>query len=578
MIYCADFETTSLTNYERDGYVRVWLWSLVSANYIGEQTEYYGFTLESFLDKIVEINPDVVYFHNLRFDGQFIMAYLVENNYVFGEDYKVLLDDMGNWYQIELINGDDKIKIWDSLKKYPNQTVNDIAHLYGIEGKKEKPYFDLYRPEGYIPTPEEIEYCLQDSRIVAHAIYSDIKRGHTKMTLASDAFEEVRKAVGGYGAFKRMFPVLSEYEYEMCSASYKGGYVYVNPKFQEKQIDGCIVLDINSMFPDKMRNYPLPFGNPVNRKPRGDELYICRFEAEFDLKDGYLPTVQVKNMPGIYSPTQYITHTTEIPTLVMTSIDFKLFQEHYDINYMSEPEYLCFRSKVGVLKDYIDKYMTMKEEATHTGDKAERFIAKRYMNSPYGKFGTRRDRINKIPIGLNPYGTVMYEREKVTANTVYVPYASFVTAWARDNIIRDAQKMYDRFIYADTDSLHLEGYDIPEGLWIDDAKLGAWKIEGKFELGKYLRPKTYIHGHYRQTVRGENDRTGMGIESAENSIVVDEIKCAGMPDAVKDCCGWENFRIGATFDTGKLTQVRVKGGVMLEDIPFTIKENVLRYG
>ena len=111
---------------------------------------------------------------------------------------------------------------------------------------------------------------------------------------------------------------------------------------------------------------------------------------------------------------------------------------------MSEPEYLCFRSKTGVLKDYIDKYMTMKEEATHTGDKAERFIAKRYMNSPYGKFGTRRDRINKIPIGLNQFGTVMYEREQVTANTVYVPYASFVTAWARDNIIRDAQKVYDR--------------------------------------------------------------------------------------------------------------------------------------
>lgn len=570
MIYCADFETTSVTNYNKDGYVRVWLWSLVSANYIGKQEEYYGFTLQSFLEKLAELTPDVVYFHNLRFDGQFIMSYLVENNFVFGEDYKVLLDDMGNWYQIELIDGDTKIKIWDSLKKYPNQTVNDIAHLYGIEGKKEKPYFDLYRPEGYIPTPEEIEYCLQDSRIVAHAIYSDILRGHTKMTLASDAFEEVRKAVGGYGQFKRTFPQLNDYEYEICSASYKGGYVYVNPKFQEKEIHECIVLDENSMFPDKMRNKPLPFGNPVNRKPRGEELYICRFQAEFDLKEGYLPTVQVKNMPGIYSPTQYLTHSTEIPTLVMTSIDYKLFKEHYDINYMSEPEYLCFRSKVGILADYIDKYMAIKEEATHTGDKAERYIAKRYMNSPYGKFGTRKDRINKIPVGLNQFGTVMYEREKVEANTVYVPYATFVTAWARDNIIRDAQKVYDRFIYADTDSLHLEGYDIPDGLWIDDAKLGAWKIEGKFELGKYLRPKTYIHGHF-----GKDESKQLG--SGSRTVVVDEIKCAGMPDAVKSACNWEKFRIGATFDTGKLTQVRIKGGVMLENIPFTIKENVLRY-
>ena len=571
MIYCADFETTSKTNYEKDGCVRVWLWSLVSANPIGQQEEYYGYTIESFISKIKEIMPNVIYFHNLRFDGSFILAYVVENNWLYGEDYSMLVDGMGNWYQISINLGEEKIKIWDSLKKYPNQSVNDIAHLYGIEGKKEKPYFDLYRPEGYIPTPEEIEYCIQDSRIVAHAIYSDIKRGHTKMTLASDAFEEVRKALGGYGAFKRTFPVLSDYDYELCSASYKGGYVYVNPKFQEKQIDGCIVLDINSMFPDKMRNKPLPFGQPVNRKPKGNELYICRFEADFDIKEGYLPTVQVKNMPGLYSPTQYVLHTNTTPTLVMTSIDFKLFQEHYDINYMSEPEYLCFRSKTGVLADYIDKYMSIKEEATHTGDKAERFIAKRYMNSPYGKFGTRKDRINKVPKGLNEFGIVMYEREPVTARTEYVPYASFVTAWARDNIIRDAQKLYDRFIYADTDSLHLAGYDVPDNLWIDDAKLGAWKHEGTFELGKYLRPKTYIHGHYPEGYVPESEQ---GMES----IIVDEIKCAGMPDTVKANCSWENFRIGATFDTGKLTQVRVKGGVFLDNIPFTIKENVLRYG
>lgn len=571
MIYCADFETTSKTNYEKDGYVRVWLWSLVSANPIGNQEEYYGFTIESFIDKIRQLEADIIYFHNLRFDGSFLLAYFVDKGWIYKEDYDCLLDDMGNWYQITVSNGEDRIKIWDSLKKYPNQSVNDIAHLYGIEGKKEKPYFDLYRLEGYIPTSEEIEYCLQDSRIVAHAIYSDIKRGHTKMTLASDAFKEVIECVGGYGSFKRTFPVLTKFDYEMCADSYKGGYVYVNPKFQEKQIDGCIVLDINSMFPDKMRNKPLPFGNPVYRKPRGDELFICRFEADFDIKEGYLPTVQVKNMPLHYSPTQYIEHTTATPKLVMTSIDFKLFQEHYDINYMSEPEYLCFRSKIGILADYIDKYMTIKEEATYTGDKAERFIAKRYMNSPYGKFGTKRDRINKIPKGVNQFGTVMYERENVIAKTVYVPYASFVTAWARDNIIRDAQKLYDRFIYADTDSLHLAGYDIPDNLWIDDAKLGAWKHEGTFELGKYLRPKTYIHGHYPEGYVSESEQ-GMG------NIIVDEIKCAGMPDTVKANCSWENFKIGATFDTGKLTQVRVKGGVFLDNIPFTIKENVLRYG
>ena len=571
MIYCADFETTSKTNYTIDGYVRVWLWSLVSAEKIGNQTEYYGYTIQSFLTKIREIQADRIFFHNLRFDGQFLLWYFVDNKWMYGIDYKILVDGMGNWFSITIYwSENEKTEIWDSLKKYPNQSVNDIAHLYGIEGKKEKPYFDMYRPEGYIPTSEEIEYCLQDSRIVAHATRCDIERGHNKMTLASDAFEEVRKALGGYGVFKRTFPQLNDYDYEFCSASYKGGYVYVNPKFQEKELHDVIVLDINSMFPDKMRNKPLPFGLPAYRKPRGDELFIVRFKADFDIKEGYLPTVQVKNMPLYYSSTQYVLHSTETPELCMTSIDYKLFLEHYDINWQSEPEYMVFRSKTGMLRDYIDKYMDMKEQATKTGDKAERFIAKRYMNSPYGKFGTRRDKINKVPSGFNQFGSLELERETVVANTVYVPYASFVTAWARDNIIRDAQKLYDRFIYADTDSLHLLGTDIPNDLWIDDAKLGAWKHEGTFELGKYLRPKTYIHGHKEMVMEGPNDTVVWKTK-------VDEIKCAGMPDAVKSACGWEDFRIGATFNTGKLTQVRVKGGVYLDEVPFTIKENVLRY-
>ena len=175
---------------------------------------------------------------------------------------------------------------------------------------------------------------------------------------------------------------------------------------------------------------------------------------------------------------------------------------------------------------------------------------------------------NKTPIGFNDEGVLKFIREPTESQTIYTPYATFVTAWARDNIIRDAQKLYDRFIYADTDSLHLVGYDIPENLWIDDTKLGAWKHEGTFEVGKYIRPKTYIHGHYGISNGSERVRT---------EICVDEIKCAGMPDAVKEGCSWDDFRIGATFNTGKLTQVRVKGGVILEEVPFTIKENVLRY-
>ena len=47
--WTADFETTSLQNLEKDGYVRVWLWSLVG---VEKGEEAYGFNIESFFETI----------------------------------------------------------------------------------------------------------------------------------------------------------------------------------------------------------------------------------------------------------------------------------------------------------------------------------------------------------------------------------------------------------------------------------------------------------------------------------------------------------------------------------------------
>lgn len=68
--YCADFETTSQKNLDKDGYVRVWLWSLVGVEY-GET--YHGYDIEGFLSKIKKLKCKRVFFHNLKFDGRFII-------------------------------------------------------------------------------------------------------------------------------------------------------------------------------------------------------------------------------------------------------------------------------------------------------------------------------------------------------------------------------------------------------------------------------------------------------------------------------------------------------------------------
>jgi len=74
------------------------------------------------------------------------------------------------WYSIT-ING---TQYRDSMKKFP-MSVNGISVVLGIKGKDVKPDFDRYLPVGYIPTLDEIKYCIQDSQIVAQAIEKELR-------------------------------------------------------------------------------------------------------------------------------------------------------------------------------------------------------------------------------------------------------------------------------------------------------------------------------------------------------------------------------------------------------------------
>ena len=544
MTYCADFETTGKLNLEKDGRVRVWLWSLVNCD---TKEEWYGYDIQTFLDRIKELRCDKIFFHNLRFDGYFLLYYLAESGYIYGTDYTCIIDNLNTYYEIKIINGKDVTKIWDSLKKFPGQSVQSIAKMYKIEGKKERPYFEMYRPPDYIPTPEEIEYCLQDSRIIAHAIQHEESIGHKGMTLSSDAFNGVKQFIGGYRGWRNNFTLIDSQTDSFIRLSYKGGWVYNNPKYQNKLLHNTVSYDVNSLYPWVMHDCLLPFGPPILEKPRGKQQYVIQFNCEFELKEGYLPTIQVKHNP-IYRQTEYLTESMGITQLTMTNIDFELFLEHYDVLYMDEPKYITFTSKVGLLAKYIDYWTEQKIKAKENHNDAMYYLSKRWLNSPYGKTGMRPDRINKIP-GFTDEG-MQFECVDEETDGIYIPYATFVCAQARNKTLRAAQKEYDNFIYADTDSIHLT--EETDKIDIDDYKLGYWKLEGHYPLAKYIRPKTYIHAREDKSVM--------------------EIKCAGMPDSIKSICSFDDFHDGMSWSTGKLMQKHVTGGCLLVDTGFTIKQ------
>lgn len=211
-------------------------------------------------------------------------------------------------------------------------------------------------------------------------------------------------------------------------------------------------------------------------------LYIQMITCSFKLKKNKIPTIQIKNSMSFISNEYLISSDNEVVCLVLTNVDLKLFLEQYDVY---DLEYICgwkFKGMNGIFENYIDKWITRKNNATIEGNKGQRTLAKLMLNSLYGKFATSLDVQSKIPF-LGEDDVVHYTlSEKQEKEGLYLPIACFITAYAREKTIRTSQaiKTYslekygkDLYVYSDTDSIHtmLPIEELKQFCDIDDVKL-----------------------------------------------------------------------------------------------------------
>lgn len=554
MLFTADFETTT------DPLdCRVWACGICS---IDETHSFkYGNSLDWFIEFAKHNIGSTFYFHNLKFDGEFILCYLFEHGYKHVTDRKklktktftTLISDKGQFYSLEIcFNKDEdkteKITIYDSLKILPF-SVEAIAKGFNLPISKLEIDYDEKRKIGHILTPQEIDYLRNDVEIMSRALLTLFNQDLRQMTQGSNALYDYKKIVGKKN-FSKWFPI-PDYDFDVRQ-SYKGGFTYCDPRRQGQDIGAGIVLDVNSLYPSVMYYQPLPYGEGIffEGKYKPDKLYnlyVQMFTCQFELKENYIPTIQLKNNLS-FMPTAYLSSSEdEEVTMCLTSVDLELFFEHYRVYNITWHSGWKFKSTTGLFKEYIDKWNAVKMESTLNGNKAMRTLAKLMLNALYGKFALNPNVQSKIPYYDN--GIIKYTLgEKETRNPIYIPIGTFITAWARHKTITSAQKVYDRFLYADTDSLHLIGTEIPKGLEVDPVKLGAWKHESTFTRARFVRQKTYI-----EEIDGELN-----------------ITCAGMPSRCYKNVTWDNFIAGSSFE-GKLQFTHVQGGIVLKDIDFTIK-------
>lgn len=573
--YTADFETT--TDPET---AHVWSWE---SCVVGDPDNFCrGIDIESFIE-YCSWEDRIIYFHNLKFDSSYILSYLLTHGYTWSNkrslkkhEFSTLISNMGQFYSVTVCFGETTTTFYDSLKLI-RLSVEQIAKAYGLTFRKLEIDYDKPRPEGYIPTDEEWEYQHADVAIMSQALHILFSEGLTKITQGSNALWDYKEIIGKKN-FKRWFPVLPPEIDAFCRKSYKGGATQVHKIFANQDIGCGITLDVNSMYPWAMYEMFLPFGEPIyyTGKYRQDKLYplyIQKLSCSFVLKEGYIPTIQLKHS-GLFRGTDFLESSDgNIVELTLTSVDLKLFLDHYNVYNVSWISGYKFMQSKNMFKEYIDKWYAIKAQATKDGNKGLRQIAKDMMNSLSGKFGLRPEVQEKIPYYDEKLRFKLGEVEQ--RDSIYVPVVSFITSYGRDKALRSAQKNYDRFIYMDTDSLHLAGTELPTNLDIDSTKLGWWDLEKVWVRGYFIRAKTYIE---EESVSRETMESMIKSEKAEpwqfyevdGDTRILNITCAGMPKQCYKYVTYDNFRPSNWFD-GKLMPVMTKNGITLVKKVFTIQ-------
>lgn len=540
----------------------------------------FGEDIDSFINYCSLINESSsFYFHNLKFDGEFIIHYLLTHGFVHVNEKKLgvnqfstIISDLNVFYCIKVKFKEEVIiSFFDSLKLL-NFSVEEVAKAFNLSIKKLEIDYKAKREKGHKITDEEKEYLKHDVMIMSLALEKMFEMKITRMTIASNAMNFFKDTISKKRFEEWFKPPL--YDKDLRQA-YKGGFTYLNEIYRGKEVKEGIVLDVNSLYPSVMYYSPMPYGEGIyfDGKYVPDKLYnlyIQNITCQFRIKKAMIPTIQIKNNLS-FVPTEYLSSSNgESINLTLTNVDLKLFLEHYDIYDVSYNWGWKYKSSTKIFKRYIDYWNELKVKATKEGNKPLRTIAKLMLNSLYGKFAASPEGRSKIPYLDN--NIVKYKLSELEERTAYyLPISIFITSWSRDKTIRSAQAVYHRFIYADTDSLHLEGTDIPENLLISDTELGKWKIESTFKRGKYLRQKCYIEDVVTpvdeiEKFKKENPEC-LHLVSKDSII---NIVCAGMPKGCYKNVTWENFDYGSVFD-GKLGVKHTDGGIVLVDTTFTIK-------
>ena len=355
IIYVADFETTVYSkedleklNLEEQEQTEVWSAAImrsVGPEEIEDEPVYVYNNIFEFMNKLEALeNNAIVYFHNLKFDGSYLLNHIIDvenwtpcialDSYNAEEDeyegvptygskydmifqpytYAAFISGMNQWYKI-LLHFDHKfVELRDSAKLIPS-TLADMAKDFGTKFQKLEMKYDGLEHKAFGAIKGiEVDYIKNDVRVLSEAIWKIRKMGLTKLTIGACALNELKNVITP-PVFDYLFPDLREEKipteheniFNYVQKSYFGGWCYVNKRYQAKVyateeaftkapdlirddaniVDNIWCADVNSEYPWALHSVPEEdlerWGH--HYYPVGEGTYLTGEPSEGEIED-----------------------------------------------------------------------------------------------------------------------------------------------------------------------------------------------------------------------------------------------------------------------------------------------------
>ena len=546
---------------------------------------YYGRTwdeLREFLRRLDNHIGDLkyVFIHNLAFEFQYL-----KSNFHFSEvqarkSHKVITAIMSE-YNIML-----KCSYMMS-----NVALKYLPKMFNLPVEKkvgDLDYSKIRNPNTPL-SEKELGYCEYDCLVLYHYIkkelevYEDVK--HIPTTNTGKVRRELQDLTRSNFKYRRIVykaintnPII----YNRLCEAFLGGYTHANWIYADEVLKNVDSYDIASSYPYVLvtQKYPNSEFLPCNIKSvekmskRLAYLLVVRFKnVKCKYYNNFISASKCRNLRGAKYDNGRLIEAKEFE-MTLTDIDFYFFLDTYDLEYEILECYYASKNYLPktLIEFILDKYVGKTSLKGVEGMEMEYGRIKGMYNSIYGMSVTNniRDEVKyydndgtweEIPL-TNEEIVEKLKSEKKKSFLSFA-YGVWVTAYARDNLLRRVIANDDYVVYCDTDSCKLvEGYD--KNVFIDYNKSVEERINFvakvlKLDVNKYapsdIKGNVHMMGLFEKECTYQEFITQGAKKYAYKIDGNIHITVAGVPkDGAKALKSLDEFRDEFTFkfsDTNK---------------------------